>query len=204
MLKCLNDKGFTLIEMMVAIIILVVMMLTITRFFVTLYREQGTDVVRLQSVESAGRAIDNLHSEVRKMNRGANGSYYIASAQAQTLIFYSDVDNDGLTEKIEYILNGTNLERKLTEPGALKDYSGAPTTTVVVNNVVNGTDPVFQYYDENYIPLASPAPSPLASPVNVTQIKLIEIDFDISTDINKLPGPIHVETKIQPRNLPSY
>lgn len=196
----LQDGGFTLIETLVAISIFAVMMLSITLFFATLYKEQGRDIARIQNVEIAGRAVDGINGEIRKMRRAENGYSPLSAAEAQRLVFYSDVDNDSLTEKIEYILNGTNLERRLTEPGGALDYSGAPIVSVVASNVVNGVNPIFRYYDESY----TGTEPPLANPVNVTRVRIIEISLDINTDTVRLSTPVHIETKVQPRNLKSY
>lgn len=195
-----SNKGFTIIEMIIAISVFSVMMLVVTSFFVTLYREQGADIARIQSTKMAGRAIDNINGEIRKMNRAENGAFSLESAQAQTLIFYSDVDNDGLTEKIEYTLNGIDFERELTEPGASLDYSVAPIMTIVAKNVMNGANPIFRYYDKNY----TGSEDSLSSPVNVTEVRLIEISLDINTDEKYLSSSIRIETKIQPRNLRSF
>ena len=72
--------------------------------------------------------------------------------------------------------------------------------TVVVSDVKNGSDPVFEYYDESY----TGAGDPLADPVNVTEVRMIKIIFDINTDDNILSTPLHIETKIHPRNLKNF
>jgi len=193
-------NGFTFIEMLFAISVFAIMSLVVVAFFITLYKEQSADVARIQSINVAGSAIEKIHGEIRKMNRAEDGAYSLESAQGQTLIFYSDVDNDGLTEKIEYFLNGADFERKLIEPGAGLDYSGTPTTTIIAGNVVNGAGPIFKYYNENY----TGTQNALADPVNVTEVRLIEITLDINTDEKNLSSPIHIETKVQPRNLKSF
>lgn len=196
----LQNSGFTLIEMIIAIAIFAIVMLAITTFFTILYKEQGTDIVKIEGTNIAGRALEKMGSEIRKMNRAENGTFAIELADGQNLIFYSDVDNDGQTERIEYLLNGTDLERKLTEPGASLDYSGGETITSAASYVRNGTDPIFAYYDETY----TGSEAPLACPANVTQIKVIGISMDINMNENYSSGLTHTETKIHPRNLKSF
>ena len=197
-----SQNGFTFIEMIVAISVFVLMMSAVTTFFIVLYKEQGSDIVRIKRVEIAGRAIETISSEIRKMNRAENGGFPLESAQDQTLIFYSDVDNDGLTERIRYYLNDTddNLEKYLTEPGGDLSYSGGETMTIVVSDVKNGSNSVFEYYDESYTGTGDP----LTDPVNVTEVKMIKIILDINTDENILSNPFHIETKIHPRNLKNF
>jgi four helix bundle protein len=194
-----SKNGFTLLEMLVAISIFSIMMLAIIVFFVYIYRQQADDIVRINRTDIAGRAIEEMSSEMRKMNRAENGSFALESAQSQTLIFYSDVDNDSLTERIEYSLNGTDLERKLIEPGGSLDYSGEEVITVVASGIVNGAEAVFKYYGQDY----TGSEDPLEEPVNVTEVRLISISLDINTD-EGLSGPLHIETKVQPRNLKDF
>ncbi len=197
----LHDNGFTLIEMIITLAILVIMTGVIVTFFIFLYHEQAADIIRIRRINIASHAIKIMSSEIRKMSRAEDGSYTIESASGQTLIFYSDVDNDGLTEKIEYSLSGTNLERKIIEPtGDPYEYTSAETVTVTARDIRNGTDPIFKYYDESY----TGSEASLGDPVNVTAIKLIEISLDINSDNNYLTQPFHIETKIHPRNLKEF
>ena len=196
-----QEKGFTLIEMMVAIAVLVIMMGAITAFFVFLYRQQGADIVRMNRIGVASRAVETMSLEIRKINRAEDGSFPIESAQEQTLIFYSDVDNDGLTERIEYFLSGTDLERKLIEPtGDPYEYTSAEAITIVARDVRNGAESVFRYYDESY----TGSGDPLADPVNVTEVRVVEISLDINSDNRYLTQPFHIETKVHPRNLKNF
>ncbi len=195
-----SKNGFTLIETIIAIAIFAIVMLAITSFFTMIYREQAADIVKLEGTNIAGRALEKIGSEVRKINRAENGAFGIELADEQDFIFYSDVDNDGQTEKIEYFLNGINLERRLTEPGALLDYSGAAAVTSAASYVRNGASPIFAYYNETY----TGSEAPLAYPANVTQIKVVGISIDINVNENYFSGLAHTETKIHPRNLKSF
>jgi len=198
--KIYKESGFTLVETMLAISIFVIMLTATVAFFVFLYKEQAADIARIESAETASSAIERIGREIRKMNRAENGTFPLELAQGQKLVFYSDVDNDGLTERVEYILNGIYLERRLIEPGSGLDYSGEEVMTVVASDVRNGSNSVFRYYDENY----TGSEDSLSEPINVTEVKVIEISFDINTDEKYLSAPLHVETKVQPRNLRSF
>ena len=204
-----SKNGFTLIEMLVAMSILIIMTGAVTAFFVFLYREQAADIVRIERINIASQAIKKISSDIRKINRAEDGSPPIEFGGEQLLIFYSDIDGDGLTERVEYSLAGTNLERTVTEPtGDPCEYVNPADPTVAVRDVKNGTEPVFKYYDGNYTgsedPLPLPDPPPDPPSVNITEVKLIEISLDINPDNNYLTQPFHIETKIHPRNLKSF
>lgn len=192
--------GFTLIETLMTIFIFSVIMVAAVAMFASLYKDQAADIAKIESTEKASNAVEIMAKEIRKINRGENGNYFFQVVQSQRLVFFSDVDNDSLTEKIEYILDGTELKRQLTEPGADADYSGGATTTIVADNVRNGADAVFDYYNSSY----TGSGSSLTEPVNAVEVSLVEINLDISTNLQSLSSPIHVETKIHPRNLKNF
>ena len=194
------DKGFTLVELIIAVAILAIMAAAISAFFISLYKEQTSDIARIGRIDAAGKAIEKMSGEIRKMNRAENGIFPLEVAQEQVLVFYSDVDDDGLTERIEYSLDGSALKKKLIEPGDSLDYSGEETTTVIVDGIRNGTEPIFKYYDENY----TGSEDPLSEPINVTSVKIIEVILDINADEKYLSSPLRAETKVHPRNLRNF
>jgi len=194
------NKGFTFVELIIAVAILVIMAAAISAFFVSLYKEQTSNIARIGRIDAAGKAIEKMSGEIRKMNRAENGIFPLEVVQEQVLVFYSDVDNDGLTERIEYSLDGSVLKKKLIEPGDSLDYSGEETTTAIVDGIRNGTEPIFKYYDENY----TGSEDPLSEPINVTSVKIIEVILDINADEKYLSSPLRAETKVHPRNLRNF
>lgn len=208
----LHDKGFTLVEMMIALAVLVIMTVAIVTLFIFLYREQATDIVRIQRISAASQAIKKMSSEIRKINRGeVDGSSPIEFGGGNGLMFYSDIDDDGLMEKVEYSLSGTNLEKIVTEPeliGSSYKYVNPNDPIVIVSDVKNGAEPIFRYYGNDYTGSEDPLPlidPPLDPPsVSIAEIRLIEISLDINPDNNYLTQPFHIETKIHPRNLKDF
>ncbi len=219
MFKCLNDKeGFTLIEMLIAMSILVIMVGAVITLFIILYREQAMDIVRIERINIASRAIKKISPEIRKMNRGENGSYPIKLGKEHILIFYADVDNDGETERVIYYLSGTDLARILTEPtGDPVGYEAIPDPlpnpsdhpeTIVARDVRNGTKPVFKYYDKDHNTGDDTSGflegGETEEGVNVTMIRVVEINLDINPENNYLTNPFNIKTKIHPRNLKNF
>lgn len=195
-----KNRGFTLVEILLAVFIFLVIMAAAVTMFISLFRQQASDTARIESEGKASNAIEKMANEIRRINRGENGNYFFQAVEPQRIIFFSDVDKDSLTEKVEYILNGTEIERKVIEPGAALDYAGAAATSIVADNVRNGTSAIFTYYDSSYTGIGSA----LADPVNAADVSLVGISFDINTDMQSLSTPIHIETKIHPRNLKNF
>jgi prepilin-type N-terminal cleavage/methylation domain-containing protein len=196
-MKNIADKtGLTLIEVVVSIGIFAVIMAALSLLFVSLYKQQGADIGLMERTHAANAAIDKMGKELREANRGENGNFAIANAGANSLVFYSDVDNDNLTERVAYVLQGTDLKRTVVEPGSDFSYSASGTTTVLCGNVRNGTNPIFKYYDENY----DGSGDSLPLPVEVLKVRVVGIFLDLnSSGISSYP--LHIETKIQLRNL---
>lgn len=192
-----RKKGFTLIEVVVAVAIFTVLMLAVNMLFVSLYRQQGTSAAMIKRTQDMNYLLSTMSRELRESNRGENGNFFIAQAASSTIVFYSDLDDDGLTEKISYALAGTNLKKTVTEPGSGSLYAGAGTVTVVCSEVQNGTTPIFTYYSKSY----TGSQAPMILPVSALDVSLVGISFTVNTLSQNKSYPLHVETKVQLRNL---
>jgi prepilin-type N-terminal cleavage/methylation domain-containing protein len=197
MRNALKISGYTLVEMLVAISIFAILMLAVSTLFLTFYRQQSVDMGALQSTHDANYTLDLLSRELRRANRGENGNYVLIGATASALSFYSDIDNDGATEKVAYALSGTELRRTLTEPGADHSYAGAGTVRTVCANVRNGANPIFTYYDENY----TGSGSAMASPIEVVRVGVVGVALDLNPANRLASYPLHAETKVKLRNI---
>lgn len=151
----------------------------------------------LEGVNSARVALKTMTAEIRTASSGNNGAYAISLATATNFIFYSDIDDNGLKEKVEYVLSGTTLQKKVTVPtGSPLAYTGTPTTTTLVSNIpANGFS--FSYYDRNY----DGTTAALAFPVDISSIRLVKINISIEKDPNRSPTPINLSTQVTLRNI---
>ena len=70
-----NSRGFTLVETMVALVVLAVGMLGIAGLYVTTLKSGGGAIYRMQAVNLAGDLADRIRA-----NRGANVAYQGAAA----------------------------------------------------------------------------------------------------------------------------
>lgn len=90
--------------------------------------------------------------ELREARSGENGAWPLVQTDDATIVFYSDVTNDGRADKIRYFLNGTDLQKGVIEPTA------APVSYPVVNEVIRtiatsidlSGKAMFTYYNGNY------------------------------------------------------
>jgi type II secretory pathway pseudopilin PulG len=101
-------KSFTLIETLVVIAIFAISLGAIFGSILMLYRSHGYSWEQSQAIEEARRGIEIMTKEIREAREGEDGSYPIVLAGDKEFIFFSDIDNDGKTERVRYFLGTTN------------------------------------------------------------------------------------------------
>jgi len=97
-------KGFTFIEAIVAIAIFVIATEALFTAILMLYRTHGYTWEESQAIEEARRGVETMVREIRNARNGEDGSYPIFLANDKEFIFFSDIDNDGKTERVRYFL----------------------------------------------------------------------------------------------------
>ncbi len=100
-----NKRGFTLIETLIAIFIFTLAMGAATSFVVLFYRTHSYASEQSAAIEEARRGIEMMVKEVRAAATGENGAFPVERADDKQLIFYSDIDKDGQTERVRYFLS---------------------------------------------------------------------------------------------------
>ena len=185
-----KGEGFTLIEIMVALAIFVMVVIVGNSFisqgfrYITFTSEQDT------ALENARRVMDPIIKDIRAANTSEHGDYALAEINPQNFIYYTDTDKDEETEKIRYFLDGSFLKQEIIEPGDLKDYSGDPVLSTLVEYVNNGEDPIFRYYnsDNNETDV-------------INDVRLVKVRLNINVYPEKAPEDHWAESDVQLRNL---
>jgi hypothetical protein len=189
-------RGITLIETLFGISIFVIIMTALGTFTKDLWVYNSYIGSGLSTADSARSLLKKMTLEIRTASTADTGAYTINSATSTSFIFYSDVDDDGLKEKVRYFLNGTTLQRGIIKPtGSPLGYTATETISTLMPNVANSI--IFEYYDENY----DGETSPLSIPVNIPSVRLIKITVTTDNDPNKPPAPSTFSTQISMRNL---
>ncbi|MFZ3073951.1 MAG: prepilin-type N-terminal cleavage/methylation domain-containing protein [Minisyncoccales bacterium] len=110
-----RGKGFTIIETLAAIAVFGLSMAAIGAAIVMIYRTQGYVMEQSMAVNEARRGVDIMAKEMRQARYGENGAYPIEKGAGKEFIFYSDVDNDGQTERVRYYLATVNSGTQIKE-----------------------------------------------------------------------------------------
>lgn len=160
-----SREGFTLIEVIVTMSVIMLIAGAVVGLNYVVGQTQVLSFNSLLTVESANRVISTLGKELRTSRYSENGAYPIQFADSQEIVFYSDIDYDGDSDRVRYYLDETTLKKDVTEPaGDPPQYlDDNISTTILSETIRNGGSPVFFYYDDNFpenttVPLTFPAP----------------------------------------------
>lgn len=102
------NKGFTLIETLVAIFIFVTITTALFSIIPSLYQADRYALQQTQAVDEARRGMKIMLREIREASPGQDGSYMIKSASDNELVFFSDIDQDDQTERVRYFLGDSS------------------------------------------------------------------------------------------------
>ena len=188
----------TLIELLVTMAISTLTITFITYFVLDISNFGVTLNSRLTTEREMELTLRIILSEIRSMGPGDNGAYDIVTATPMTFTFYSDVDGDGKFEQVRYFLNGTTLQKGVTKSSGANPVvylSANEKVSDVIHFVRNAT--IFQYYAEGY----APEIGPLASPVDVSAVRMVKITSTVDEDTTKSPLPTTLSIMATIRNL---
>ena len=194
-----EKAGFTLVEIVVVVAIASVIFMAVFNFGIGIFSFNSSAQANLSAQSDARRMLKSIVRELRSASPSSLGAYPISLANATSLTFFVDLDNDGYKEQVRYFLQGNELKKGVIKP------SGSPLTynpaseqmSTMVRDINNGSSPIFEYFDSNYAGTGAS----LTEPVQITKIRLIRITLSIEKDSNKSPKPITVMSQVFLRNL---
>jgi prepilin-type N-terminal cleavage/methylation domain-containing protein len=145
-----RDAGFTLIEVLLAAVILPIVLSAAYLVFITLSGNYSSISAQSEATSEAQRALDGMVREIRQAQQITDGGGALATATATTCSFYCDTNQDGVPERITYYVDGSDLyrvEAHSTTPAYPYAYADGPATRVV--NLTTSSAVVFTYYDNS-------------------------------------------------------
>jgi len=128
-------RSFTLVETLVAIFIFLIAMGGVSGLIVAAYRTYGYTWEQSIAIEEARRGVEIMVKEIREARPGEDGSYPIEIAGDKEIIFHSDIDGDGLTERVRYFLGTINTGTQTKE---CVTFSRGGSCNVTFSNFLQG------------------------------------------------------------------
>lgn len=144
-------SGFTLIEVTVATSVMIFIGLAVAGLQYIMTQNQVEIFNTSTNIEEANRSLETLARELRTARASEQGSYLLASMSAQEIIFYSDIDYDGKSERVRYFKDGVMFKKGVIEPtGNPVTYpSNTEKVKIITEFLRNDTIPVFTYFNGN-------------------------------------------------------
>jgi prepilin-type N-terminal cleavage/methylation domain-containing protein len=208
MLQGKRLKGLTLIELLVVLFIIGAIMQGFTYLFVRTW-ETNKFILELGLASSmAQRANNKLVVDLRGIQQSDSGTFPIAEATNMSLTIYSDIEDDGVVERVHYYLDQASDELRV---GITNPTSAVPPTYpsgdeimyVLAPYVVNeSTDPIFYYYNEDYP--GDTTNNPLSLPTSLANIQMVRIKLFINIKPITAPENVYIESFVDLRNLHDY
>lgn len=151
----------------------------------------------LNESQNGKTAIKKMTYEIRGASSSNTGAYAISLATSTDFTFHSNIDDDGLIERVRYFLSGSELRKGVIKPtGSPLTYNSANETLSTLIPDVTSTS-IFSYYDENY----DGTTTALTSPINIPAIRLVKIIITTDKDPNRAPAAATFSTEVSIRNL---
>ena len=191
------QAGFTLSELLISIFLISLLSYGVSSFMRNTFFYNTTIRKALNSQFEVRQTLKKLSAELRAASQASDGSYALAEASSTSLTFYTDLNGDGVKERLRYFLSGTTLRRGVIIPSGspLTYNSGSETVSDMVHYRV-GTTSIFTYYDSGY----AATTTPLSQPVTVSAVRLVQAAITVNPDPGRQPN-VSFTSKVSLRNL---
>ena len=218
------QRGFTLLEMMLTVLILGVTIGAILSQLELSVQRQSTESHKLDDMQEARDFVDQFFRDINEIGypnvRMIDTTAAWAPALANPLIndnrlavglvkidateirFESDTNGDGNVQSVAYMINGSGtcnlcLQRsQVAKVSGISPLAQTPNWGTEVNDIVN-TQPVFTYYDNNANPIPVPADIN-ANPTVIASVKTVKISLTIRNNaIKDLKSGLPIETNFE-------
>lgn len=203
-----SHSGMTLIELLLAIAVVSIVMQGFTTLFIRTWDTNKFILEMGLASAMAQHANNKLVTDLRGIQQSDHGAFPIAEATSMSLTIYSDIEDDGVVERVHYYLDQASDELRVgitnptnTQPATYP--SGDQETRVLARYVVNASnDPIFYYYNDDYP--GDTTTNPLTLPTSLANIQLVRIRLFINIDPIKAPNNVYIESFVDLRNLHYY
>ncbi|GEM_PF-5719234 len=186
-MRLIEESGLTLTEVIVSILVLGIIIGVIYEML-----NQGT--ISWEYGDMATEIVQNARVGLDWMERDIRQATQIGVADTARLIFWGDVDNDGVGNNVEYVRTLSNLYRV--------DYTKTPVATEAVSTFVRnfelqywGDDPSSPHID------TTKYTNPVAPQSKRDDIRLIAMRLVVGRDTQKFSYDVTMIGNAYPRGM---
>ncbi len=197
--KC---EGFTIIEILIVAVIAIPLIFVVSSFGENLGVLQNLVGQKLQSRSDIDGTLQIMATEIRSAGPSSLGAYAVNSASTSTFSFYSDIDKDGLFERVRYFFATSTIQKGVVKPvGNPLAYTTSTeiVTTAIANVLFTSSTKLFNYYG----PTFTGSEQPLSLPIDLSQVRIVKVVFYADVTPGKTPQPLYFSTEADLRNLRS-
>ena len=201
-----GEGGFSLVELLVAMVIMIVILGAIYGIWFGLQRSYSFTNDDMTAQEQARSALNEMVELIRTARQPDPApsealGLVIVAANANSLVVWTDSDRDSAHDlelvRFRVDTDARTLYRDDSQSGD-PTFSGSTSVRLVGNWVSNSeTKPLFSYVSANGSTLTVPVADP-------TQIRQVAINLSIDVFIDKAPIAHLLSSVVQPRNLRQY
>lgn len=171
-----HDKGFSLIELIIAMSITLILMGLATTLFAGALGTRTRESRKTDALTSARAALSAISREISNSGYGLTTNGIVtADSGAQKIHFRANLENedyttDGIGEDVTYFFDSA------TQSIVRYDPNTTPTTSVVVNRISNVTFSYFDYVGSSSTPTTSTTPTNNTGRIRITvTVRLEEV-----------------------------
>lgn len=198
-----NQRGITLVEVLVSMGIFTLVIGSIAAVLMNSFKTRDIVFEQLLTQNEGRRVVQDFTNELRSATASSIGAYPLEKASSTEVVFYTNLDQDTLRERVRYFTQGTILKKGVIKPtgNPLNYETSNEIITEVAHSLAVTTTPVFTYFDQNFIDDVTSAP--LVQPVSVSQVRVVGVQIMLDKKPNISPAPFVIQAKAAIRNLKS-
>ena len=194
-----NNSGFTLVELLVASVLLLIILGVFSLFTTSFFQSYQMSFDKNLALGEAQDSMRRVIRLIRETKTSEIGAYPLEVANDQEIIFYGDSDNNGISERIRFFLTGTTLKQGTIKPtgNPLSYPTQNETIQILSDHVRNNTIPIFYYYNGNWP--ADTQNNPLAPADRLLKTRFVTLRLKIGFTPDS--DSIELSSSTQLRNL---
>lgn len=165
-------KGFTILEIIFSLLVMVFITIALFLVIINLANFNTYFTFGLGSYRDTQLTLTEIKKELTSAQNSNLGGYLLEETSSTKLTFYSDIDQDGLVERIDYFVENEQLKKSIITPTGnplVYDLNQAK-IRIAVNNLVSNQN-IFSYFDKNYVTTS-----------DISKIRLIKVNLRVKTD----------------------